>query len=432
MRIDIVNCDVVTGDGESYLEDTSVIVEDGIIADLPKIRHVPYNFYSNRVIDARGDLVLPGLINIHAHAICFGPLQIWGWPQLPEERILANLDNHLLQGTTTALSLDGFALPFENEAINKVHPMNVKMATMHTPKNVIAAETESGKRIEENHRNFTAEEAVALGALAIGEVGSPATTGATYEKNLRLERPISLKDALALDDAFMAGDNAALAKAKKEAGLGHMTVEEVEQLVQKTSIDTIQSANDAILETIKYAPNLGVPALCHTEPPSYDAVRQVARELGPQMVALHVSHHATPEQAVGMAKEVKRSGAWVEVISADLFGAAQLEPGPASTFALLAEGLVDVLSTDYSGGYHDPVLLLIKKAVEEEIITLPQAIRLATSSPAAIVPGVAANKGLIEPGKVADLIVVDKNDITNVRHILIGGRLVVKDGAIVA
>ena len=105
MRIDIVNADVVTGDGESYLEDTSVITQDGLITDLPKIRHVPYRVYSHRVVDAKGGLIMPGLINIHAHAVCFGPL-CPGMPRdgVPEERVLANLNNHLLQGTTTILS----------------------------------------------------------------------------------------------------------------------------------------------------------------------------------------------------------------------------------------------------------------------------------------------------------------------------------------
>ena len=433
MRIDIVNADVVTGDGESYLKDTSVITQDGLITDLPKIRHVPYRIYSHRVIDAKGGLIMPGLINIHAHAVCFGPL-CPGMPRdgVPEERVLANLNNHLLQGTTTILSLDGFALPFENEAINKVHPVNVKMATLHTPKNIASGDMGSGEKLGESHRRFTAEESVSSGAVAIGEVGSRATTGATYEKNVRLERPISVIDALALDDAYEAGDDDALAKAKKDAGLEQMTMDEAKKLVKETSVDTLAAAKEAILETIEYAPKLGVPALCHAEPTSYEPLRQAAKELGPQMVALHVNHHATVDEAVGLAKEVKSYGTFVEVISADHFGAAQLEPGPESAFALLAEGLVDVLSTDYSGGYHDPVLLLIKKAVENEVITLPQAVRLATSSPASIIPGLAPNKGLIEPGKVADIIVVDKDDIADVRHIIIGGRIVVEDGRIVA
>ena len=44
----------------------------------------------------------------------------------------------------------------------------------------------------------------------------------------------------------------------------------------------------------------------------------------------------------------------------------------------------------------------------------------------------AANKGLIELGKVADIIVVDKHDITNVTNVIIGGRIVVENGRIVA
>ena len=431
MRLDIVNGNIVTGDGESYLENTSVIIEDGIITATPRVRHTPYNFYSQRVINAEGGTIMPGLINLHVHAVCFGPLLPFAWAPLPEERILANLNNHLLQGTTTILSLDGFALPFENEAINKIHPANVKMATLHTPKNVIASEAESGQRIEEHHRNFTAAESVSLGALAIGEVGSPSTTGGTYEKIQRLGRSIAVRDGVKLDDAFMDGDDEALAKALREAGL-EMTVAEGRKLVKETSYDPIRAANDAILESIEYAPKLGIPALCHTEPPSYDAIREAARALGDQFLALHVNHHATVEQTVGIAREVKSYGAFVEVFSADHFGARQLEPDPAPAFALMQEGLVDAFSTDYSGGYHDPVLLLIKKAVEAEVITLPQAVRLATSSPASVVPGVAANKGLIEPGRVADLIVVDKNDITNVRHVIIGGRIVVENGRIVA
>lgn len=129
-----------------------------------------------------------------------------------------------------------------------------------------------------------------------------------------------------------------------------------------------------------------------------------------------------------MAREVRGYGGFVEVITADHFGAGQLEPSPDTAFALLSEGLVDVLSTDYSGGYHDAVLLFIQKAVEHGVISLPQAVRLATSSPARMIPGLAPRKGLIEPGHVADMVVVDPDDITNVRHVIIGGRIVVEDG----
>lgn len=50
------------------------------------------------------------------------------------------------------------------------------------------------------------------------------------------------------------------------------------------------------------------------------------------------------------------------------------------------------------------------------------------SSPAGTVPGLAPCRGLIEPGKVADMVVVDRDDITRVRHVMVGGRIVVEDG----
>jgi len=431
MKIDIVNGNVVTGDGKTFLENTSVVIENGLITDLPRMPYMPYRFYTNKVIDAHGGIVMPGLINIHAHAVCGGNPFIWAWDPLPEDRILSNLNTHLLQGTTTVLNLDGFVMPFENEAINKLHPINIKMTTLHTPKNIRAAELAGGRKLEEWRRNFTAEESVALGAINLGEVGSPGTSYGTYEKSIRLGRPFLAQDALALDDAFVNKDDEALSKAAKKAGL-NMTIDEVKKFVKETSIDTIEAHNEAILETIEYVPKLGVPTSVHTEPAAMEALLEAAKALGPQLIATHVNHHFSTEELIKVAKEIKKTGAWIEVLTADFFSAKQIEADPKPTFALLEQDLGDVIITDYSGGYHDPILLLIKKAIEQRVTTLPKAIRMATSSPASIMPGLAPLKGLVEPGKVADIIIVDKDDITNVRYVIIAGRIVVEDGRIVA
>ena len=430
MKIDIVNGNVVTGDGKTFLENTSVVIENGLITDLPRMAYMPYRFYTNKVIDAHGGIVMPGLINIHVHAVCGGNPFIWAWDPLPEDRILSNLNVHLLQGTTTVLNLDGFVMPFENEAINKLHPINIKMTTLHTPKNIRAAELAGGRKLDECRRNFTAEESVALGAIALGEVGSPGTSYGTYEKSLLLGRPFLATDALALDDAFVSKDDEALRKAAKKAGLD-MTIDEVKKFVKETSMDTIEAHNEAILETIEYVPKLGIPTSIHTEPAAMEVLLEAARALGPQLIATHVNHHFSTEELIKVAKEIKKTGAWIEVLTADLFSARQIEADPKPTFALLEQDLGDVIITDYSGGYHDSILLLIKKSIEQGVTTLPKAIRMATSSPASIIPGLAPQKGLIEPGKVADIIIVDKDDITNVRYVIIAGRIVVEDGRIV-
>jgi hypothetical protein len=63
------------------------------------------------------------------------------------------------------------------------------------------------------------------------------------------------------------------------------------------------------------------------------------RELGPRLIA---SHTRTTFSAVETStlQEVKQAGAFVGIISADSFGAKQVEATPDLTFALLKEGLV--------------------------------------------------------------------------------------------
>jgi len=432
MNIDIVNADIVTGDGKSFVEGASLFIEDGVITEIPKTRYAPYRFYTNRVIDAGGGIVMPGLINIHVHAVCFGPPFMWAWKPLPEDRVIGNLNTHLLQGTTTVLDLEGFVLPFQNEAINKAHPINVKLTTLHTPKNVAAAELAGRTRLPKWNRDFTAKEAVAQGAITLGEVGSPGTSYGTYEKSQLVGKTIAARDAFAMDHAVADRDDKALQAAMVRAGLDGMSLDEARKLVYETSILPIEVHNEAILQTMEAVPELGIPASVHVEPPSKDAVLQAAKALGPKIIATHSNHHMSASEMLTLARELKRREAIVEVFTADFFGARQIEPDVTGTFALLEQGLVDVLVTDYSGGYHDPILLFIKKAVEKRIVALPQAVKLATSNPAGFIPGLAPNRGLIEPGKCADLIIVDKDDIAHVRYVIIGGRVVVEEGRIVA
>lgn len=433
MRLDIVNATaVVTGDGKTVLENTSVIIEEGFISDLPRVSYIPYNVYADRFIDAKGGLIIPGVINIHSHHTALGPTD-FGRKPLPMERWFFNLDTHLLEGTTTILDADGFTLPEEVDAANKIHPINIRTGTIHTPKNIRAAEVIecSGEALDDLHRNFTIDEAVTRGAVAIAEVGIPGTTAGTYEKCFRLGKVISVNHARALDKAVIAGDEGEIRKVLAEAGLEYLTIDEAKDLVEKTSIIPIRACCDAIRESVIYARKFALPVLCHSEPGMKDAVVDVAREIGPKLIAVHANHSFTPEESVNFAKEVKGFGGNIEVISSDSFHAKQVDPSPEATFALLREGLVDAVSSDYSGGYHEPILLVLQKAIEEGILTLPGAIKLVTSNPARIVPKLAPNKGLIKPGKVADLCIVDKDDISKIKHVIIFGRIVVEEGRIV-
>jgi imidazolonepropionase-like amidohydrolase len=431
MRIDIVNCGIVTGDGKSVLDNTSVIVKDCFIDELPGVRYVPYNAYADRVINARGDLVIPGIINAHAHGVAFGTFQPWALPGLSVERLLFNLNSHLLQGTTTILSTDALCLPWEIEAINKLHPVNVRMAAMHTPAHIRAAELTLGYEVEEKRKKFPLGEAIRLGAIALGEVGSPGTAYGTDEKGRRLNKFISARNSLALDNAVLAGDELKIRKVLTDAGLEEITTAEARKLVEDTSVTPVTACCDAIRDSVNHVKKFGLPVLAHTEPGMKDALLDVAKEIGPNLIAVHVNHSFTPEEMVNVARELKSLGAIVEVISTDSFGARQVEPNPEGTFAILKEGLADMMTTDFCGGYHDPILLFLQQAINEEVITLPRAVQLATSGPARCIPLIAPNRGTIEPGRVADLCIVDREDISKVRYVIIGGRVVVEEGRII-
>ena len=431
MRLDIVNGSIVTGDGVSLLENTAIIIEEGLITDLPKVSYVPYNAYADKYINANGGLIIPGIINIHSHGIAFGPFFPYGWRRPSPERILFNLDTHLLQGTTTLINGDGFALPFEVEAANKAHPVNIKPCTAHFPASFRAAEIAGAEVLDEWHKKFTAEEYAELGAVAIGEIGSPGTTAGTSEKSARLGKVISVNHAKALDKAVINGDEAEIRKVLTEMELPSMSIAEAKKLVEETSILPVEACCDAIRESAIYVKKLGIPVIAHAEPGMREALLDAAKEIGPMLIATHVNHSFTVEEMVSFAKELKALGATVEVITADFFGAKQVESSPEGAFALLREGLVDEVSTDYSGGYHEPILLFLQKAIEEKLVTLPQAIKLATSASAGIVPRAAAHRGLIAPGKVADLCIVDKDDISKVRYVIIAGKVVVEEGKIV-
>ena len=234
-----------------------------------------------------------------------------------------------------------------------------------------------------------------------------------------------------MDDAVLAGDDPAIRKALAEAGLERLSLDEAKRLVEETSVMTVAACCEAIEETVPYVKKLKIPTLVHAAKETIDAVLHAAGELGPRLIAGHVNHTFTVEETIDIARKLKQAGAFVEIISADSFGAKQVEATPDLTFALLKEGLADVISTDFSGGYHDPILFVLQKAIEEKLISIPKAIHLATGAPAKAIPGVAPNRGLIEPGRVADLCVVERDDISKVRYVLISGRVVVEEGRLV-
>ncbi len=109
-----------------------VVVADGWIREVVPSR--PLEDYGTvDVLDATGMLVIPGLINNHTHGTAFGPLFPSGHEGLSHAQVLANLDRHLLEGTTTVLCVDGFVTADALARTNDAHPVTVKLASCNTP-----------------------------------------------------------------------------------------------------------------------------------------------------------------------------------------------------------------------------------------------------------------------------------------------------------
>lgn len=120
----------------------------------------------------------------------------------------------------------------------------------------------------------------------------------------------------------------------------------------------------------------------------------------------------------------------MDILGGDYFGIHAYFPNHATTFALVAEGLVDLISTDYIGGYWDSILQVLQYFVEQKMLDIPRAISLATGNVCKAIPKVAPNRGLICEGNVADIAILNKKNISDVMTVIIGGKVVVENSMI--
>jgi len=442
----LINGDVVTGDGETILEKTTVVSNDHLIVDLVEGRPDPSLLdNADRVIDADQKLIMPGLINGHAHGITLGPLFASCARPLSREQVIKNLDEHLLEGTTTLLNVDGFATIEEVEAINSVHPVNIKTATSHTPWNLEAAEAVDGSGLQETHRKPTVEEMLGMGAVAIGEIGAGHTLGGGGQDYLYIPlavkqetgREITERQARALKRAVLgryvdplAYDPSKVSQVLEEIGLaGCLTPEKAKDIIMATVLPPVNAALEGLREAGELAAKFGVPVIVHNSAPSKRVILEMAeRGLGRNLIAGHCNHTTFElEEAVSHARELKEREVVIDVSTFGSFKANDWDEMEMQ-FVLLGEGIVDTVSTDYGDGAHDPMLLVLEQTMERKLIDLPKAVSLVSSNVAQAIPLLAPNRGLVARGKEADLIIVDKERISQVDTTIVSGQVAVEHG----
>lgn len=437
--LSIVNGTVVTGDGSTVLENSSIKIRDESITDVQEIQFIPYDS-ANKTIDAEGDFVIPGIINHHVHHIIFGTGFLYGIRLYRRERIAQILNRHLLQGTTTLMNVDGIDSVWAVNAMNKLHPINIKASTGRVPSIYKLRDTITQEPIEPKYTTPMAEEMLKLGAVALGELGQLSTTlGVTYWKNLTGQE-VSLSESRMLMKSLFGGkveiaptlfDEENVEATLHQLGFSNtITLHDMKEVKNLMETQFSLSIN-ALKEAAALSKKTGTPLIAHHSPENTHTIMPIARELSNRFIAAHSNHlFEEPETAINRAKELKKHGAIIDIYTGDSFHARQMCPTLDVTLAMLEHNVVDIISTDYCAGWWDPILLVLEEAVNQGVIELPNAIALATSNVTKAVPRLAPYRGLIAPGNVADIIIVDADHISKIKTVIIGGRVIVEDGNI--
>jgi alpha-D-ribose 1-methylphosphonate 5-triphosphate diphosphatase PhnM len=117
-------------------------------------------------------------------------------------------------------------------------------------------------------------------------------------------------------------------------------------------------------------------------------------------------------------------------MTGDAGRARQFLPTDEITHAMMRAGCVDLISTDYVGGYWDSMLEVVERAAEAGAMPLEAGVRAITGGVAEALPRFAAERGRLAPGKVADLVVTEPGRLSDVAHVLVSGRSVDLDAQV--
>jgi cytosine/adenosine deaminase-related metal-dependent hydrolase len=426
---------VVTGDGRTVFEPGHVVLEGDRVAAVGA---------GPGPAEGRTDLgraiVAPGLVNLHAHGLTLGPIHATGSPSLTADEVTVFKERHLRGGTTTAMSVDGFPLWAESQALAGTHPLEVIKCTAHSPANVRAAELADGAGLTEAHKRATMAELLAQGARCIGEIGAGGTLGGGMQDYAYIPEAVlkaadvaidaprarALKEAVlgrTIDPANL--DRAALARAMADAALtGVLTEDAVVELIVACVMPSIAHAYEGMREARRASDATGAPFIVHHAAASADVVVEVANE---RMIAGHCNHPSfLPDEAVRYARELRRLGATLELSGLDLMAKRVDLPDAAPFRALVRAGLVDVVGTDYAGSKYDPVSVPLFAIIREGLMDLPAALALASGNVARRFPEL-TRAGLLEPGRPADVAVFEPG-FDAVRAVFKGGEPVVGGG----
>lgn len=434
MDLWVTNAVLVTGDGHSVLTNGVLGVRDGRVQVVTQPS--PAELTEAPRLDAGGGYVLPGIVNMHTHGCCTGPMYSSGAPGPAFAEALSNVQTHLSQGETTLCDLSGLGTRGDVDAIRAAAPVAIGLGTSHFPETFSAAQLVDATGIAPRHAQSSARDMLERGeAVAIGEVGSGATLGggvASYRyipEAVRKLTDVTLDwpDADRLKAAALAEGptaDATLVQVLDELGLGgKIALGQVRALVVRYTRRPVTTALAGFEPAARLSAETGVPAVFHTCRESAETLLEVARSHGKtadRLVAAHANHTSMDEQTcLHWVSALREAGVVINVATVRAFSS--MPEVLDRIRVLLSAGLVDVFSTDYGGGRWDSILTLVAYAVEQKLLSLPKAVAMATSVPARLFPRIGADRGVLQPGRRADFVLTAPGRLDEVHSVYSGG-----------
>ncbi|MGR8965606.1 amidohydrolase family protein (plasmid) [Rhizobium leguminosarum] len=441
----IINGTIVTGDGSTLHERGIVRIDGTRIIDVAKgDTEVGTGAV---VVDATGCTVIPGIINAHAHGCIYGPSMPSGSAPLRPVDVDYFRNRHLLSGTTTLLNVCGLALTDEIDGHSTLrHPLDIHLTTAHTASNLAAAIAIDGGGLSERHRTARIDDMVDKGAKALGEAGGGQTLGGGAQDYRFIPAaikaatgiPVHPNVARAIKEAVLGryldrdmADFPQLDALLLEAGLAaRVNSSTMARLIRETVMPPVALSLRGFDEIAAASERLNFPAIFHNATPTATTLVKLAETYPKARIIAGHSNHPMflADEAVRFGLELKKRGVAIDVSTLDCIET-RWRNDTANIDALVEARLVDTLSTDFAGGDWDSILSAIQRMVRKSQLSLPAAIALATGNVSRIFPELAGDRGLLERGKRADVVIVESHNLGRVRHVVANGQLAVFNGA---
>lgn len=372
---------------ETILPDASLVIEEGLIRD---VTLHPGPCAGFRTLDASGKLLLPGFIDIHSDVI-ENAIQPRPGGRFPVDVAMHELDKQLIAcGVTTIFHCLCFVSSDENPPFRNGETTDFLIRQIGSLRDGFNGRSYVHARYEVT--NFEAFEQVA---------------GLISRKLIHL---FSIMDHTPGQGQYTDVSHfKAYYGSVRGLSDGHLDAMIERRQEARQRVDW-----KGIVALVNLCRERGICVASHDDDSA--AKVELVRRLGVTLCEFPVNLEA--------ARAARANGMLISLGSPNVLRGASLT-GNLSGVEALAAGLGDILCSDYA-----PMSLLhsVMKLGREGVMDLTRAVRLITLN-AAEASGIAGWTGSIEPGKAADLVLVDdRKPVPRILRTFVGGREVFRQG----